>query len=76
MVALPRDQERELIDLYHAANVALSGEPASVTRWGRLLYALTEFCVRHPEVAAYRAYKALDQLTKHQPIGGDYVSRR
>jgi hypothetical protein len=73
MVALPRHQERELIDLFDTARIAISPHTA---RWDRLIYAITEFCVRHPDVAAYRAYRALDQLTKHQPIGGDDVSRR
>ena len=52
--------EGELINLYHLARTALSGQ--SCTRYDRMLWASNAFHVDHPEVSATGAYKDLDGL--------------
>ena len=52
--------EGELINLYHLARTALSGQPCG--RWERMNYAANEFSKAHPEVSTTAAYKDLDGL--------------
>ena len=52
--------EGELINLYHLARTALSGQACG--RWERMNYAAQEFSKAHPEVSSTAAYKDLDGL--------------
>ena len=56
-----RDHENELINLYHLARTALSGQRCG--RYERMLWASKEFSKLHPEVSSTAAYKDLDGLT-------------
>lgn len=54
------DQAVELINLYHLARTALSGQEC--TPYTRRLWASKEFSKAHPEVSSTAAYKDLDGL--------------
>ena len=55
-----QEQASEIINLYHLANCALSGQDAG--RWARMNYAAKQFSKLHPEVSVTAAYKDLDGL--------------
>ena len=50
----------ELINLYHLARTALSGQPCG--QYERMLWASKEFSKMHPYCGATAAYKDLDGL--------------
>jgi hypothetical protein len=54
------DQAGELVNLYHTARTALSGQASG--RYERMLYASKWFHKEHPEVSETAAYKDLDGL--------------
>jgi hypothetical protein len=54
------DQAGELMNLYHTARTALSGQASG--RYERMLYASKWFHKEHPEVSETAAYKDLDGL--------------
>ena len=56
-----RDHENELINLYHLARTALSGQRCG--RYERMLWTSKEFSKLHPDVSSTAAYKDLDGLT-------------
>lgn len=50
----------ELINLFHLARTALSGQ--SCSRYDRMIWASREFSKAHPETSSTAAYKELDGL--------------
>ncbi len=48
----------ELVNLYHLARTALSGQ--SCSKYDRMIWASSEFHKLHPEVSATAAYKDLE----------------
>lgn len=52
--------KHELINLYHLARTALSGEDDS--RWARMCWAARRFSEAHPQVSSTGAYKDLCAL--------------
>ena len=74
MTPLPRHHESELLDFFNACKI-VQELPPDVEKWDRTIFAITQFCVRHPDVAAFRAYLALKQLTKHQAVSSSALDR-
>ena len=54
---LTRDQGYEIVNLYHLARTALSGQPDG--RYERMMWASREFHKAHPETSQTAAYKDL-----------------
>ena len=59
---ISKRDESELINLYHLARTALSGEDDS--RYKRMLWASKWFSKEHPEVTSTQAYLELDSLLR------------
>ena len=57
---LSRDEQGELINLYHLARVPLSGKLC--TRYTRMLWASDEFAKAHDDISSTGAYKHLDRM--------------
>ena len=57
---LTPEQVKELMEIYQASRVALSGK--MTTRHERMVYTAQQFSKKHPEVKALAAYKDLDGL--------------
>ena len=51
--------DAELVNLYHLAKTALSGQDDS--KWARMCWAAREFHKKHPEIHATRAYILLER---------------
>ena len=58
--ALSKDEQGELINLYHLARVPLSGKLC--TRYTRMLWASNEFAKGHDDISSTGAYKHLDRM--------------
>jgi hypothetical protein len=54
-----RADEIELVNLYHLARTALSGQDDG--RWARMHWAATEYAKTRPECPVGRAYKVLER---------------
>lgn len=61
MQPLTREQENELVNLYHLARTPLSGTGKD-TRYNRMLWASREYEKTHPETSSTAAYKHLDRI--------------
>lgn len=71
--AMTKDEECEIVNLYHTARIPLAGKRDEAgrlmdTRYNRMIQAARWFSEKHPEVTITGAYKALDRALEPETI--------